>query len=80
MNTLTNNKVTNITKFGFRIIVNMREYFVSFCDYKAFRKASIDEILNFILLSPTQLYWKDLDIDIELAALEKSENFPLVYV
>jgi len=30
-------------------------------------------------LSPTQLYWPDLDADIEIEALEQPEHYPLVF-
>lgn len=77
--TLINSEITAITKFGFYLLIGDKEYLIPFKEYPAFRHASIDTIYNYKLLSPKQLYWKDLDCDIELDALEKPEQFSLVY-
>lgn len=69
--------VTNISKVGFWILVNDKEYFVPFSNYPEFKNAKIDEIFNVQFLSPRQLYWQSLDCDIELDALEAPERFPL---
>jgi hypothetical protein len=71
--------VTNISNIGFWILVDQSEYFVSFNDYPVFKKSTIDQILNFEMLSPNQLYWKEIDCDIELNALKNPQNFPLSY-
>jgi hypothetical protein len=76
---LTNNEVTNISKHGFWILINSNEYFVPFNEYPEFKKATIDQIINFEMLSPIQLHWKSIDCDIELSALEKPQHFPLKY-
>jgi len=78
-NILTNNEVTNISKLGFWVLINSNEYFVPFNDYPVFKKATIDQITEFEMLSPDQLHWKSLDCDIELAALEKPQQFPLIF-
>ncbi len=78
-NILIDKEITNITKFGFWILVNEKEYFVSLEDYPAFKKASIEDILQFKLLSPDQLYWEKLDIDIELDSLENPHKYPLMF-
>jgi len=78
-NILINNQVTNIDKHGFWILVNNIEYFVPFADYPVFMKATIEQIIDFQTFSTHQLYWKSLDCDIELEALEKPQQFPLLY-
>ena len=74
-----NNTVTNIASFGFWFLCDEKEYFVSFKDYPVFKKASIDSIFNVKQLSPKQFYWEDLDVDIEIDALEKPDDFPLSF-
>jgi hypothetical protein len=76
---LTNNEVTNISKHGFWILIERNEYFVPFNDYPLFKKATVEQIIDFEMLSPHQLFWKSLDCDIELAALESPQQFPLFY-
>jgi hypothetical protein len=61
------------------MIVEDREYFVPFGDYPEFKKARVEQILSFEQISPTQFHWPQLDIDIELEALEEPERFPLVF-
>lgn len=71
--------VTNISECGFWMLVNDREYFVPFKDYPVFLEATVAEIFSVRQLSPTQLYWESLDCDIEVAALEQPERFPLTF-
>lgn len=78
INTLTNS-VTNISSFGFWVMVEDKEYFVSFSDYPGFKNATVDNIFDMKIISRKQLYWEKLDIDIELDALDKPDQFPLQY-
>jgi hypothetical protein len=78
-NSILVNEVTNITKIGFWILINGKEYFVPFIEYPVFKQASIEQIINFEMLSPQQLHWKSLDCDIELNALANPQQFPLIY-
>ena len=75
------NEVTTITQHGFWIWLasTQREFFVPFTDYPAFKSATVEQILAMQSLFPNQLYWEDLDIDIELEALVHPDNFPLSY-
>ncbi len=70
-------EVTNIEPLGFWVLVDDREYFVPFADYQVFQGAAIQQIFQVQRLSPTQLYWPDLDADIEIEALEQPEHYPL---
>ena len=72
-------EVTNISVFGFWLLVDDREYFVPFADYPAFQEATVTQIYVVQRLSPTQFHWPELDIDIELDALEHPEQFPQVF-
>jgi len=71
--------VSNITEFGFWLLVADKEYFVPFELYPAFKHAPVDEIFSVEQLSPTQFHWKKLDCDIELTALENPSQYPLQY-
>jgi hypothetical protein len=72
-------EVTNISAVGFWLLVDDREYFVPFDDYPAFHKATVAQIYTMQRLGPTQFYWPELDIDIELEALEHPERYPLAF-
>jgi hypothetical protein len=56
-----------------------KEYFIGFNDYPAFKNATVDSIFNLKFSSPKQLHWPDIDVDIEVDALEKPERFPLIF-
>jgi hypothetical protein len=72
-------EVTNITSFGVWIIVNEREYFLSFIDFPWFKDAKIGAILDVVLLHSQHLHWPQLDIDIDVGTLGNLENYPLVF-
>lgn len=72
-------EITNITKLGFWLLVDDQEFFVPFDDYPAFREATIAQIYAVRRLSPRQFYWPELDIDIELDALEQPDRYPLTF-
>jgi hypothetical protein len=72
-------EITNIEKNGFWLLVDNKEYFILYEDYPIFKKASIDQIFNIKRISPSQFSWPDIDIDIELEALEYPDNFILRY-
>ena len=71
--------VTNIEPFGFWLLADNQEYFVPFSDYPVFKTATVEQILNMKRIAPGQYHWPDLDADIELAALEHPDHYPLVW-
>ena len=72
-------EVTNISALGFWFLVDDREYFVPFADYPGFREATVAQIYTVKHISDRQFYWPELDIDIELDALEHPDQYPLIY-
>lgn len=76
---ISHSEVTNIINLGFWLLVDGREYFVPFADYPAFEQATVAQIYNIQRLSPAQFHWPELDVDIELEALEYPEQFPLIF-
>ncbi len=77
--TLKTYEITNITKYGIWILINIKEYFISFKDFPMFKNAPIELVFEVKFYPPEHLYWEKLDIDIELASLEQSEDYPLIY-
>ncbi len=72
-------EVTNIGIHGFWFLDEGREYFVPFKEYPEFWKATVGQIHIMRKIGPGQFHWPDLDIDIETAALENPERFPLKF-
>jgi hypothetical protein len=72
-------EITAITRHGLWILIAGREYFIPFADYRQFRRAPLDQIYDFSFHAPGHLHWPQLDIDIELEALETPEQYPLTF-
>ena len=69
--------VENITPFGIWLFVKGKEYFLSYKDYPWFRDQTIKSIQNVKLLHDFNLYWPDLDVDLEIDTLRNPEKYPL---
>ena len=70
-------EVTNISSHGFWILVNEKEFFLSFISFPWFRQAKLDELFNVELLNNSHLFWPSLDIDLTLDIVENPDKFPL---
>jgi hypothetical protein len=71
-------EVTNISPNGIWLLVEEREFFLSFEDFPWFRDASVRSVLNVERPHPHHLHWPDLDVDLHLDSLEHPERYPLV--
>ena len=71
-------EVTNVSVHGFWILLDDREYFLSFEQFPWFKEAAIAELVNVELQSSQHLYWPDLDVDLAVESIEFPERFPLV--
>ena len=72
-------KITSINDLGLWVLLDDKEYFIPFSYYPGFKDASLNQVLKIRFLSPSQLHWDELDIDIELQALDQPEFFPLSF-
>lgn len=71
--------VTGINDLGLWVLVIDKEYFIPFSDYPGFKDSSVNQILSIRFHPPSQLHWKEIDIDIELDALSQPSSFPLIF-
>ena len=72
-------EVTNISKHGFWLFVDGKEFFLSYDEHPWFKDAKVGDILDVELLHQSHLYWPKLDVDLELAALADASRYPLTY-
>jgi len=71
-------RVTDVSAFGIRILINDAEMFLSFDKFPWFADAPVKKILNVETPSPNHLYWPDLDVDLTTEIIMNPENYPLV--
>jgi len=69
--------ISVISEKGFWLLAGDKEYFIDYGDYPWFKSASVGEIMNVDFVFGTALVWPDLDVDLELASLERPEDYPL---
>jgi hypothetical protein len=72
-------EVTNISRYGFWLLINDREYFISYSHYPEFLEMNIKEIFDVRSIDLIQFHWSAKDIDIDIESLEKPEVFPLIF-
>ena len=72
-------EVTNIDRFGLWILVQEKEYFLSYEEYPWFQNAKLDQVLKVQLLHEGHLRWPELDVDLSIESLEHADNYPLIY-
>ena len=70
-------EVVQVSKPGFWINVEGEEFFLPFEQYPWFERASLRAVFNVHLLHGFHLRWPDLDVDLELDALQHPEKYPL---
>ncbi|MGO8688604.1 MAG: DUF2442 domain-containing protein [Thermoguttaceae bacterium] len=71
-------EVTNVSRLGLWVLLRDKEYFLPYQDFPWFRDARLSAILEVELLHGFHLHWPKLDVDLDLAALERPQEFPLV--
>ena len=71
-------EVTQISKHGVWLLLQAREYFLSFENFPWFKNASVSAIHNVKLLNDHHLYWPDLDVDLAVESIEEPQRFPLL--
>ncbi len=72
-------EITNISPFGFWVLLDDEEFFIDFKLYPSFYNAKISEINDFTIDAMGNFHWESLDVDIEKDAIEHPEKYPLVY-
>lgn len=71
-------EVTNISQFGFWLMIDETEYFLSFQSFPWFTDARISDISNIKRLSENHLYWENLNVDLTIDMIKTPANYPLV--
>ena len=72
-------EIQTISSDGIWMLANGREYFLDYRLYPWFRNARVSEIMNVQLVNEQHLHWSNLDVDLEIDALDSPEKYPLTY-
>jgi len=72
-------EVTNISAHGFWILLDEKEYFLSYANFPWFKETTIDKICDVQLVNERHLYWEKLDVDLELSSISNPENYPMIF-
>jgi len=72
-------EVQGVLKESLWLLVRGREYVLPFTLYPWFKTANVSTLQHVKLLHGHHLYWPDLDVDVDLAALEHPERYPLKF-
>jgi len=70
-------EITNISIHGIWILVDNKEYFLSYKDFPWFKEVPIGKILNVEQPYPGHLYWPEIDVDLSIDIIEHPERFIL---
>ena len=71
-------EVTNISQYGFWVLLEDEELFLPFSEFPWFRDVAVGKILHVELPSSNHLYWPELDVDLAVESIRHPEQFPLV--
>jgi hypothetical protein len=69
--------VTNISRHGFWLFVDDREFLLPFEIFPWFKDAPVQQILNVERPRDGHLYWPDLDVDLTIDAIQHPERYPM---
>lgn len=73
-------EVTNISKHGFWLLIEEKEYFLPFKEFPWFKDARISEISDVSFLNDKHLFWEKLDIDLTLNMIQNPQDYPLISI
>ncbi len=70
-------EVTHVSSHGIWLLADGREHFLSYDDFPWFKEAPIGKVINVKQVSTGHFYWPDLDVDLDIDAIEHPGKFPL---
>jgi hypothetical protein len=69
-------EVTQIDKQGIWILIDDKEYFLTYERFPRFRQATVDQIHNFRILNGDELKWPDLQLNLSIESLAQPTHVP----
>lgn len=75
---ISTTEVTNVSPFGFWLLLDGEELHLPFNVFPWFKSATIEQLCHVVRPSINHLYWPKLDVDLSVASIRDPEAFPLV--
>ena len=72
-------EVTGVTQKGLWLLVNNKEYFLSFEVFPMLAKIPVDKIFAIDFFPPEHLRLDEFDVDIELSSIENPDLYPNLF-
>ena len=70
-------EVTHVSSHGVWLLADGQELFLSYDEFPWFKDAPIGKIMNIEQPVPGHFHWPDLDVDVDIKAIEHPEAYPL---
>lgn len=71
-------QVTNVSRWGFWLLLGERELFVSFEMLPKFREVPIGKLVDVTIPHPGHLYWPELDENLGIDSIKHPDHYPIV--
>lgn len=71
-------EITNISTYGLWMLIDDREYFLSYDDFPWFKNQTINNIAEFEVFGNNSIYFNNLDIDLNLDMIKNPQKYPLL--
>jgi hypothetical protein len=70
-------EISNVSPFGFWLLVGEREYFLDHRAFPWFKNAAVADVMKVKALSEHHVRWPKLNIDLDLDSIKHPNNHPL---
>jgi hypothetical protein len=71
-------ELANVSQHGLWLLIDARERYLPFGAFPWLRAATIGQLSRIERPARDHLYWPDLDVDLSMDSIKRSEAYPLV--
>lgn len=71
-------ELANVSEHGFWLLLEGKEFFMTFAQFPWFKQATIEQIADVQLLHGSHLYWPQLDVDLSKKIIEDPDKYKLM--
>ena len=71
-------ELSNVSRHGLWVLVDGREYFLSYDAFPWFRDATVAQLSGIERPAQDHLRWPELDVDLNLDSIDHPDRYPLM--